>query len=124
MYNKRHPGYGVPLTVLILSLKEGYYQSDELYQSAEESAQSAVIRHFFLGICRSFYRNCHRYRLLGCVAVFILRLKGVGVSPGLIDPRSIPRSAMRKQFNDFMFTVMNEEPLDASLLDFDDSKGW
>ena len=48
----------------------------------------------------------------------------VWISHDLIDPRSIPRSAMRKQFNDFMFTVMGEEPLDASLLDFDDSKGW
>ena len=48
----------------------------------------------------------------------------VWISHDLIDPRNIPRSAMRKQFNDFMFTVMGEEPLDASLLDFDDSKGW
>lgn len=48
----------------------------------------------------------------------------VWIAHDLIDPRSIPRSEMRKQFNDFMFTVMNEQPLDASLLEFDDSKGW
>ena len=48
----------------------------------------------------------------------------VWISHDLIDPRAISRNEMRKQFNDFMFTVMNEEPLDASLLDFDDSKGW
>ena len=48
----------------------------------------------------------------------------VWISHDLIDPRNIPRSSMRKQFNDFMFTVMGEEPLDASLLEFDDSKGW
>ena len=48
----------------------------------------------------------------------------VWISHDLIDPRAIPRSEMRKQFNDFMFTVMGEEPLDKSLLDFDDSKGW
>lgn len=48
----------------------------------------------------------------------------VWVSHDLIDPRSISRNEMRKQFNDFMFTVMNATPLDESLLDFDDSKGW
>ena len=48
----------------------------------------------------------------------------VWISHDLIDPRAIPRNEMRKQFNDFMFSVMNEKPLDESLLDFDDSKGW
>ncbi len=46
------------------------------------------------------------------------------VSHDVIDPRTISRNEMRRQFNDFMFTVMNEKPLDESLLDFDDSKGW
>lgn len=48
----------------------------------------------------------------------------VWISHDLIDPRSIPRDEMRKQFNIFMSTVMNEKPYDESLLSFDDSKGW
>jgi hypothetical protein len=38
--------------------------------------------------------------------------------------RTISRQDMRKEINDFMITVMQEEPLDASLMEFDDSKGW
>ena len=48
----------------------------------------------------------------------------VWVSHDLIDPRSISRNEMRRQVNDFMATVFNEKPLDESLTDFDDSKGW
>jgi len=46
------------------------------------------------------------------------------VSNDMFDHRTISRQDMRKEINDFMITVMQEEPLDASLMEFDDSKGW
>lgn len=52
------------------------------------------------------------------------RQKLVFVSHDLFDHRTAPRNQMRKQFNEFMYTVMNSEPLDKSLLDFDDSESW
>ena len=42
----------------------------------------------------------------------------------LFDHRTISRNDMRKEVNAFMTAVMQEEPLDASLLDFDDYEGW
>ena len=42
----------------------------------------------------------------------------------LPDKRTVSRAEIRRIFNDYMFTVMHEEPLDPSLLDFDDSESW
>ena len=42
----------------------------------------------------------------------------------LPDSRTVSRAEIRKQINDYMTTVMHEEPLDPSLLDFDDSMTW
>ncbi len=42
----------------------------------------------------------------------------------LPDKRVISRSEIRKIINDYMFTVMGEEPIDPSLIDFDDSESW
>ena len=39
----------------------------------------------------------------------------------IFDHRTVTRSMMRKQFSDFMFNIMKESPIDASLLEFDDS---
>ena len=38
--------------------------------------------------------------------------------------RACARAEIRNIINDYMFTVMHEEPLDPSLLDFDDSMTW
>lgn len=46
------------------------------------------------------------------------------VSNDLFDHRTISRNEMRRQVNDYMTAVMQEEPLDRSLLDFDDYEGW
>ena len=46
------------------------------------------------------------------------------VQHDLFDHRTVSRNEIRKQINDYMFTVMNEKPLDSSLLDFDDYEGW
>ena len=48
----------------------------------------------------------------------------VWVQHDLCDPRMASRQAMSDQFNNYMFTVMREEPLDASLLEIDDSNLW
>ncbi len=42
----------------------------------------------------------------------------------LPDSRTVTRAEIRRIVNDYMTTVMHEEPLDPSLLDFDDSMGW
>lgn len=41
----------------------------------------------------------------------------------LIDSRTISRRDMREKVNNFMINVMKAEPVDASLLDFDDTTG-
>jgi len=42
----------------------------------------------------------------------------------LPDCRTVSRAEIRSIINDYMTTVMHEEPLDPSLLDFDDSMTW
>ncbi len=46
------------------------------------------------------------------------------VRQDLMDPTSITRREMRNDVNIFMQAVMNETPLDASLVDFDDDESW
>ena len=46
------------------------------------------------------------------------------VRQDLLDPTSISRRDMRNDVNIFMQAVMNETPLDASLVDFDDDERW
>ena len=46
------------------------------------------------------------------------------VRQDLMDPTSITRREMRADVNVFMQTVMNEEPLDPTLVDFDDDESW
>ena len=42
----------------------------------------------------------------------------------LPDSRTVSRMEIRRIINDYITTVMHEEPLDPSLLDFDDSMTW
>ena len=46
------------------------------------------------------------------------------VRQDLMDPTSITRREMRNDVNIFMQTVLNEEPLDATLVEFDDDESW
>ena len=46
------------------------------------------------------------------------------VRQDLLDPTSVSRREMRNDVNIFMQTVMNETPLDASLVEFDDDESW
>ena len=41
-----------------------------------------------------------------------------------LDSMQQQASDTRQQVNDFMFSVMQAEPLDASLLQYDDYEGW
>jgi hypothetical protein len=44
----------------------------------------------------------------------------IWVEHDLMDPRTVPRKAMRDKVNEYMRTVMKAEPVDPTLLDFDD----
>lgn len=46
------------------------------------------------------------------------------VSNDMFDHRTISRNDMRQQVNEYMTAVMQEQPLDETLLDFDDDMGW
>ena len=50
--------------------------------------------------------------------------KAFWIPHALPDCRTVSRAEIRRQINDYMTTVMHEEPLDPSLLDFDDSMTW
>lgn len=51
-------------------------------------------------------------------------IKMMWVKQDLMDARTITRQEMRDQVNQYMFNVMNEKPIDESLLEFDDSLAW
>ena len=53
-----------------------------------------------------------------------LGFKFVFLPHDLEDCRTIPRKEIRKAINDYMSIVLNEEPLDATLVDFDDAEAW
>lgn len=48
----------------------------------------------------------------------------IWVEHDLCDPRTVPRKEMRNRVNRYMETVFREEPLDSSLVDFEDAKTW
>ncbi|MEF9917733.1 MAG: 2-hydroxyacyl-CoA dehydratase family protein [Eubacterium sp.] len=51
-------------------------------------------------------------------------IKMVWLKQDLVDARTISRRDMRDQINKYMEAVMNEKPLDPTLVDFDDSASW
>lgn len=51
-------------------------------------------------------------------------INAIWLPHALPDSRTVTRAEIRRIINDYMTTVMHEEPLDPSLLDFDDSMGW
>lgn len=51
-------------------------------------------------------------------------IKLMMVDNDMFDHRTISRQDMRDEVNKFMLTVMQEEPLDASLMEYDDNEGW
>lgn len=52
------------------------------------------------------------------------KIRLMTVSNDMFDHRTISRQDMRDEVNNYMTAVMQEEPLDASLLSYDDYAGW
>ena len=48
----------------------------------------------------------------------------IWIEHDLMDPRTVSRKDMRSKVNEYMRTVMREEPLDPSLVDFEDDASW
>ena len=48
----------------------------------------------------------------------------IWVPHALPDKRNVSRAEIRSIINDYMTTVMHEEPIDPSLVEFDDSQSW
>lgn len=48
----------------------------------------------------------------------------IWVKQDLMDPRTISRRDLREQVNKYMTTVLQEEPVDATLVDFEDDLAW
>ena len=51
-------------------------------------------------------------------------IHAIWVPHALPDKRTVSRKEIRGIINDYMSTVMHEEPLDPTLLDFDDDNSW
>jgi hypothetical protein len=51
-------------------------------------------------------------------------IHAIWIPHALPDKRTVSRAEIRDIINDYMTTVMREEPLDPSLLDFDDGNSW
>ena len=51
-------------------------------------------------------------------------IHAIWIPHALPDSRTVSRAEIRRIINDYMTTVMHEEPLDPSLLEFDDSMCW
>lgn len=51
-------------------------------------------------------------------------IHAIWVPHELMDQRTVDRPEMRRAVNDYMTTILHEEPLDPSLLEFDDTLGW
>lgn len=48
----------------------------------------------------------------------------IWIDHDLMDPRTVSRKEMRNMVNRYMQTVFREEPVDPTLVDFDDEKTW
>ena len=48
----------------------------------------------------------------------------IWVEHDLMDPRTISRKDMRARVSNYMVNVMHAEPVDPSLIEFDDEASW
>lgn len=92
---------------------------DELWKQCEEFNADIVI----------MYQHVCCKTMAGLQGLFDEQARERGihliwVEHDLMDPRTVSRSEMRNKVNTYMRTVFREEPLDESLLDFDDAKTW
>ena len=105
MRNRTHGGYKVLL--------------DELWEFCEQFNADMVI----------FWEHMSCKALDGMHGLFEERAREHGihlvwVTHDLFDPRVISRQGVRQQVNDYMRTVMQEEPVDPSLEILKDEKSW
>ena len=105
MRNRTHGGYKVLL--------------DELWEFCEEFNADMVI----------LWEHMSCKALDGMHGLFEERAREHGihlvwVTHDLFDPRVISRQGVRQQVNDYMRTVMQEEPVDPSLEILKDEKSW
>ena len=52
------------------------------------------------------------------------RFHVVWMPHSLMDHRIVSRAEARKTVNEYMINVLHEEPVDPTLVDFDDTIGW
>lgn len=105
MRNRTHGGYKVLL--------------DELWEFCEQFNADMVI----------LWEHMSCKALDGMHGLFEERAREHGihlvwVTHDLFDPRVISRQGVRQQVNDYMRTVMQEEPVDPSLEILKDEKSW
>ena len=48
----------------------------------------------------------------------------IWVPHDVMDPRTVSRREMREAFNQYMVNVLHAEPLDPTLLDYEDALSW
>ena len=100
--------------------KGGYKNSvNELWRVAEEYHVDTII----------MYDQISCKGMAGLQGIFDeqARLRNynfIWVQQDLMDARTISRRDMRNQVSTYMMTVLREEPLDPTLLDFDDSEAF
>ena len=100
--------------------KGGYrHVVDELWRIVEEYQADTVI----------MYDQISCKGMDGLIGIFDdqareRNINFIWVKQDLMDPRTISRREMREQVNRYMRTVLQEEPLDPSLVDFEDDLAW
>jgi benzoyl-CoA reductase/2-hydroxyglutaryl-CoA dehydratase subunit BcrC/BadD/HgdB len=92
---------------------------DELWRVCEEFKADMVIMYSHIA-CKT---------MAGLTGLFDeqARQRGIHliwVEHDLMDPRTASRRDMRGKVNQYMRTIMREEPVDPSLVDFEDEKTW
>ena len=75
------------------------------------------------------YDQLHCKGMQGCHGLFedefrARDIHAIWIPHALPDKRTVPKSEIRSVINDYMTTVMQETPLDPSLVDFDDDMSW
>ena len=92
---------------------------DELWKQVEEFNVEIVI----------MYQHVCCKTMAGLQGLFDeqARQRGIHmiwVEHDLMDPRTVSRRDMRTKVNNYMMNVFQEEPLDPSLVDFEDDVTW
>ena len=116
----RDVAYTFQRTTMRKHTKGGYKNVvDEMWQVAEEYGVDTII----------MYDQISCKGMDGLQGIFDdqareRNINFIWVQQDLMDCRTISRRDMRNQVSTYMRAVLKEEPVDPSLLDFDDSEAW